>query len=89
MDRRRNSLEIVREREHYNQIISKSGGVGTTITKLQFLDDYVARRGELDDGKRMRSNTTPRILIPKKWFKRKSKGKDTKYWEDASTSSSS
>jgi len=89
MDRRRLSSEIVREREHYNQIISKSGGVGTTVTKLQFLDDYVTRQGELDNGKRMRSNTSPRVLIPKRWFKRKYKGKDTKYWEDGSTSSSS
>ena len=90
MDKRCSSSEIIREREHYNRIVSRSGGsIGTAVTKLQFLDDYVERQVEIDSGKRVRSNTSPRLLIPKKWFRKKSKGKETKYWEDSSSTSSS
>ena len=77
------------EKDHYNEIISKSGGVSTTVAKLQFLEDYVTRQEELDSGKRIRSNSSPRIMIPKKWFRRKSQGKITKYWENNSSSNSS
>lgn len=92
MDRKHLSSEIIREKEqrkdHYNHIISKSGGVGTSVSKLQFLEDYSERQRELDTGKKMRSSTSPRIMIPKKWWRRKSKGQITKFWEEASSSSS-
>jgi len=81
------SSEMIREKEHYNHIISKSGGVSTTVSKIQFLEDYSERQRELDTCKKIRSNSSPRVLIPKKWWRRKFKGKNTKYWEDEVSSS--
>lgn len=64
------------EISRYNQIISQSGGVPTTVQRWQFLENFQEKAdkiGESPVSPRVRSNTSPRLMIPKNWFKEKKK----------------
>jgi len=68
--------EHPREISRYNQIISQYGGIPTTVQRWQFLENFQEKAdkiGESPISPRVRSNTSPRLIIPKNWFKEKKK----------------
>jgi len=70
------SVEYPTENARYNQIISQSGGIPTTVQRWQFLEDVQQKADKIGDSPispRIRSNTSPRVMIPKSWFKKKKK----------------
>lgn len=70
------SEEVPRDKIRYNQIISNSGGIPTTLDRLRFLEQHSTHKALEDEAPtspRIQSNASPRVMIPKSWFKKKKK----------------